>query len=188
MPGRHRSSRSRPIGEYRGWDSAAVVDADSSPQRGEKGEAATQACGKLAVLPARTGGLSLSLHRGGFGGGEAPRKRGGARRGRTSRGEEEGQFGDGGRRWAAGRGGRKAAGNLWFKESDPSCDMPAFNRRHLFVKSVPKDSSRWTLSRPLLLRENWPNVSRKSVKTLLRYADRFEFNSWNCQFNNSIIL
>lgn len=57
---------------------------------------------------------------------------------------------DGEARWKA-----EAAGNLWFKESDPSCDMPGFNRRHLFVKSVPKDSPRRSSTsspRPSLVR------------------------------------
>ena len=42
--------------------------------------------------------------------------------------------------WVRGiEGDCQGAGNLRFKESDPSCELPGFNRRHLFVKSVPKD-------------------------------------------------
>lgn len=46
--------------------------------------------------------------------------------------------------------------------------MPAFNRRHLFVKSVPKDSSRGLCLASaifflpvLYVRENWPRSSRE---------------------------
>lgn len=56
----------------------------------------------------------------------------------------------------------EAAGNLWFKESDPSCDMPGFNRRHLFVKSVPKDSPCRSSSPPRLSSYNSPIVSARA--------------------------
>lgn len=147
MPGRHRSSRSRPIADRPASIAAdsAVVDADSSrtERRERRGRQLRRHVANCRCWQLSNGGLSLSLLSRRF------RRWRGASEERWSKKRKDepweeggrGQFGDGGRRWAAGRGGRKAAGNLWFKESDPSCDMPAFNRRHLFVKSVPKDSS-----------------------------------------------
>lgn len=109
MPGRHRSSRSRPIRPDRpasiAADSAAVVDADSSPteRRERRGRQLRRHVANCRRWQLSNGGLSLSLLCRRF------RRWRGASEERWSKkrkdepwGGEGGEFGDGGRRWAAG--------------------------------------------------------------------------------------
>lgn len=94
MPGRHRSSRSRPIADRPASIAAdsAVVDADSSrtERRERRGRGSYVGMWQIAGAGSfRMGAFLFLFSPGGFGGGEAPRKRGGARKGRTSRGRRE---------------------------------------------------------------------------------------------------